>query len=149
MRTAVTRSIDLPADPATVWHTLTDGEELSAWFAAEVHIDPHPGGQVLVRDEGQRRRAVIVHFEPERQLTFRWLPERRPVGFVWPADDAPAGEGGEVTFTLEPVDGGTRLTVEETAPDRGARPIEANIRAISLPASYVVALGGRTLQVCA
>jgi uncharacterized protein YndB with AHSA1/START domain len=148
----VERIVDLPADPDAVWDALTTGEQLSQWLGDDVTIDAHPGGQVAVREHGRLRRAVIIDFEPARHLAFRWLPDRRPIGFVWPADDAPVGEGGEVSFTLEPLPWGTRLVVVETAPaELRASSGDDDIDVVTLPAAYVGALG-RTrfaLLVCA
>jgi len=109
-------SIDLDVPIAVVWAALTDGSQLSAWFGDDVELDAFPGGQLAVRTHAGRRRAVIVDLEPERALVFRWLPDHRPVGFVWLPDDTPAGASGEVSFLLEPIPSGTRLTVVELSP---------------------------------
>ena len=128
----VRRTVDLDAAPAAVWRALTEGGQLSAWFGADVEIDAHPGGQLLVRGPHGRRRAVVVDVEPERSLAFRWLPEYHPVGFVWMPDDTPAGESGEVVVTLTAIAAGTRLTVSELAPVQSAR---RGSKAVALPGS--------------
>ena len=84
-----------------------------------MELDPFPGGQIVVREDGGRlRRGVIVDVEPLRQLEIRWLPTSRRVGFLWGPDDEPAGAGGALEFQLEPAgDGdGTRLIVIERPP---------------------------------
>src|SRR5213080_2086747 len=45
----VRREIVLPASQAEVWTALTRSEELSAWFGADVEIDPRPRGTVTDR----------------------------------------------------------------------------------------------------
>ncbi len=118
--TSVQRSVVLPVPVATVWAALTDAGRLSAWLGGDVDVDPFPGGQIIVREDGRLRRGVVVDLEPLRHLEIRWLPPSRRIGFLWGPDDEPAASAGEVEFLLEPVPelGGTRLTVVERAPAR-------------------------------
>lgn len=120
----VRRSVMLPASVEVVWAALTEADHLSAWLGGDVHLDPFPGGQVAVREDGRLRRGVIVDLEPLRHLEIRWLPPSRRIGFLWGPDDDPAASGGEVEFVLEPVPGcvtRTRLTVVERPPTLPAR----------------------------
>jgi uncharacterized protein YndB with AHSA1/START domain len=55
-------------------------------------------------ESGEVRRAVVEEAELERRLAIRW----------WDPEPGGAGES-KVTFTLEDVPEGTRLTVTETA----------------------------------
>jgi uncharacterized protein YndB with AHSA1/START domain len=121
---ALRRSVVLPAPVDTVWAALTGAGPLSAWLGGEVELDPFPGGQIVVREDGRLRRGVIVDIEPLRHLEIRWLPASRRIGFLWGPDDEPAGSSGEVEFLLEPVPdrAGTRLTVVERAPAPAGRP---------------------------
>ena len=115
----VQRSVVLPATVERVWAALTDADQLSAWLGGEVDVDPFPGGQIVVREDGGRlRRGVIVDLEPLRHLEIRWLPHSRRIGFVWGADDEPAGSAGDVEFLLEPLPElqATLLTVSERVP---------------------------------
>ena len=113
----VRRSVVLPAAPEAVWAALTDPGHLSAWLGGDVDLEPFPGGQIVVAEDGRLRRGVIVDLEPLRRLEIRWLPPSRRFGFVWAPDDEPAGAAGGVEFRLEPVhEGATRLTVLERAP---------------------------------
>lgn len=116
----VRRGAVLPAPVEAVWTALTDAEHLSAWLGGEVEIDPVPGGQIAVREDGRLRRGVIVDFEPLRHLEIRWLPTSRRIGFIWGPDEEPAGSAGEVEFFLEPLPEleATVLTVVERAPAR-------------------------------
>jgi uncharacterized protein YndB with AHSA1/START domain len=122
---AVRRSVLLPAPIETVWAALTVAGQLSAWLGGDVDLEPVPGGQIVVNEDGRLRRGVIVDLEPLRHLEIRWLPASRRMGFLWRADDEPAGSGGEVEFVLEPVPesaGCTYLTVVERAPVPSGRP---------------------------
>jgi len=114
---AVRRSVLLPAPVETVWAALTEAGHLSAWLGGDVDLDPVPGGQIVVSEDGRLRRGVIVDLEPLRHLEIRWLPANRRMGFLWGPDDEPAGFGGAVEFILEPVGHGcTYLSVVERAP---------------------------------
>jgi uncharacterized protein YndB with AHSA1/START domain len=113
----VERSLVVRVPVEVVWRALTESGQLSAWFGGEVEVDPVPGGQLTVWGDGRLRRAVIVDLEPNRRLTFRWLPAHHRIGFVWLGDEEePAGASGEVEITLAPVPAGTRVVVVEWAP---------------------------------
>jgi uncharacterized protein YndB with AHSA1/START domain len=112
-RGAVVRSVVLRASVEVVWQTLTEAGHLSAWLGGDVEVDAHPGGQLVLREDGRLRRAVVVDVEPLRHLEIRWLPDSHRVGFVWEPDEEPAGSSGGVEFILEALATGTRLTVVE------------------------------------
>src|SRR6266576_402963 len=61
---AVRRSVVLPAPLEVVWALVTEADHLSAWLGGEVEVDPCPGGQIVVREDGRLRRGVIVDVEP-------------------------------------------------------------------------------------
>jgi len=122
---AVRRTALLPAPPEAVWAALTEAGRLSAWLGGEVDVDPFPGGQIVVNEDGRLRRGVIAEFDPLRHLEIRWLPASPRLGFIWGPDDAPAGSGGAVEFWLQPVPespGCTYLTVVERAPLPSQKP---------------------------
>ena len=96
----IRREIVLPAPREDVWDALTEPERLEDWFANDVDLDLRPGGGASFRwSNGEERHATVTEVEPERRLAFEW-------------DD----EEGEVEFTLEDDDDGTRLTVVESSP---------------------------------
>jgi uncharacterized protein YndB with AHSA1/START domain len=97
----VERETILEADPERVWEALTDDELLSDWFADRARIEPYEGGEVEFDCE-----------DGERHGTVRWVDEERELAFTWARD----GEGESlVTFTIEPIECGTRLVVVERA----------------------------------
>jgi uncharacterized protein YndB with AHSA1/START domain len=114
----VRRSVLLPAPVESVWAALTDAEQLSAWLGGDVEIDPVPGGQITLQEDGRLRRGVILDLNPLRRVEIGWLPRSVRLGFIWKPDEAPAGSGGAVEFLLEPLPeyGATWLTVIERAP---------------------------------
>ena len=95
------REIVLPATQEEVWAALTEPEQLSAWFEADVDIDPRPRGAVTARhpDGSIRTGTVLAANVPYRLVV------------VWEGNQ---GEASRLEFTLETVEGGTRLTVLET-----------------------------------
>jgi len=96
----VTREIVFPDSPEEVWEALTEPEQLEEWFANDVDFDPREGGDGVFRwDDGEERRAKVLVAEPGERLLLDW-------------DDQ-----GEVEFTLEEVEEGTRLLVRESTPE--------------------------------
>jgi uncharacterized protein YndB with AHSA1/START domain len=97
----ITREVVFPSEPDEVWEALTDPERLEEWFANDVELDPRPGGAGVFRwENGEERRVTVREAEQGERLVLDW-------------DD----DGGEVEFTLEEVDDGTRLVVRETSPE--------------------------------
>ena len=96
----IRREIVLPAPREEVWDALTDAERLEEWFANDVSVDLRPGGGASFGwSNGESRTATVTEVDPERRLTFAWDDE------------------GEVEFTLEEVEEGTRLLVRESTPE--------------------------------
>jgi uncharacterized protein YndB with AHSA1/START domain len=97
----VEREITIPATPAEVWPALTQSDEVSVWFGADVELDVRPGGRAVFRwSDGTVRHAVVEEVEPEHRLSFRWLE---------------AIPSTRVEVTLDEVAEGTRVRVVEQA----------------------------------
>jgi uncharacterized protein YndB with AHSA1/START domain len=108
MRT-VEREITIPAPPGDVWPAVTHSDELSAWFGADVELDPRPGGRGVFRwPDGTERQVVVEDVEPGRRLAFRWLPFQRT-----PEGETVTVPSTRVEITLDPVQVGTRVRVVE------------------------------------
>jgi uncharacterized protein YndB with AHSA1/START domain len=103
----VERSVTLQSPIDEVWDALTDPHQLSSWFGALVDLDVRPGGTGrFVSDDGEVRDAVVVAVDAPRHVTFQW----------WPVTDGGRSVGPSTTrvsFDLEPIEDGTRLTVVE------------------------------------
>ena len=100
----IRREIELEAPIDEVWAAVTRPERLSAWFGAQaLEAVLRPGGRITFERQGEIWRGLVELVEPPRRFAFRWLP----------------GPGGaleqrtRVEFRLEPIEGGTRLTVRE------------------------------------
>ena len=107
--TPVEREVVVPASPEEVWPAVTEAEEISAWFGAEVELDARPGGRGTARwADGTERPLWVEDVEPARRLAFRWLPFQR------------TGEGevvsvpsSRVEIELDAVPEGTRIRIVE------------------------------------
>ena len=92
---SVRREVTLPVEPERAWELITDPAELEGWLADEVELEAEEGADVHVRfEDGEERWGTVEEVDPERRLTFSWGESR-------------------VEWVLEPVEGGTRLTVVE------------------------------------
>jgi uncharacterized protein YndB with AHSA1/START domain len=99
----VTRTIEVNAPLPDVWRALTEASLLSDWFDAEAELEPRVDGAVRFRfADGSELRGVVVVCDPPRHLSFRWRDVQVP------------GNAAVVEFSLEPVSGGTQLTVTES-----------------------------------
>ena len=108
----IVRTLD--ATPEEVWRAWTDPDSLSAWFSRwtttprdTVEIDARVGGRYAYAmmsadtDDKVVTGGVYREVVPFERLVFTWgHPDGDP-------DDTPV-----VTVTLEPVDGGTRMTFD-------------------------------------
>ena len=117
MTDRIERSVALNAPIETVWRALADSKEFSEWFrvklegpfapgnAASGHIT-HPGYEHI------KWNAVIQKMDEPRLFSFTWHPYA-----VEPGVDYSGEEPTLVEFRLEPVAGGTLLTLVETGFD--------------------------------
>ena len=107
----IEKVIELAAPVARVWRAITDHEEFGRWF--RVALDgPFAPGEVSTGRmtypgyEHLPWRAVVERMEHERLFSFRWHDfDEKSVA------DQPMTR---VEFRLEPVPGGTRLTITES-----------------------------------
>ncbi len=120
MANRVERSVILAASVDEVWAALSEGDRMSAWFGADVSIDPTHGGEAVFRWlDGTKRRAVVETADPPRALTLRWVPLRWLPDLEVPAIDR---SSTRIEFRIERAGAGARLTVVEWAGDRSTGP---------------------------
>ncbi|MCU1375732.1 MAG: hypothetical protein JWO68_3018 [Actinomycetia bacterium] len=107
MEDVIERDLILPQPIERVWTALTDPKELGSWFPDRVQLDVRPGGEGTFAfdiEGGEHVAAVVVEaVEPMTRFAFWW----GDVGNV-------ADQRTLVDFTLEAVDGGTRLHLVES-----------------------------------
>ena len=114
----IEKTIDIKAPVSRVWKALTDHREFGTWF--RVRLDgpfvpgqPSTGNMTYPGYEHVRWNAVVQKIEPERHFSFTWHPYARD-----PAVDYSGEPPTLIEFTLEPIAGGTRLTVVESGFDK-------------------------------
>jgi len=110
----------IKAPPAKVWAAITQPDLMLQWWGPDagptlsVVADVRPGGRFsvvfrLMNGEDHNPTGVYREVVTEKKLVFTW--------------DLPGAPGPEslVTFRLEPIDGGTELTLtHERLPDAAA-----------------------------
>ncbi len=93
----------LTSTPERVWRAFTTAEEVAAWFWPEAwdattEIDLRIGGRFHITSTRVSLSGEYVAIEPNRRLVTTWR---------WDGDD----DETLVTYTLEPSDEGTLLTI--------------------------------------
>ena len=75
--------IEIDASPDAVWRALTEGEEISRWFAFEARSEPRLGGEVwLSWGPPWEATSRITLWEPNRRV--QMTDERVPESFAHP-----------------------------------------------------------------
>jgi uncharacterized protein YndB with AHSA1/START domain len=135
----IEKQVTLRAPVSRVWRAISEASEFGRWFGFTLEGDFAPGKQMKGTFAGSLDEAALVEhqkrlglvpskvklpaahavfctverMEPERYFSFRWIPY---------AVDADADLDGEPTtlveLRLEPVAGGTLLTIVESGFDR-------------------------------
>ena len=110
----IDKGIEIDAPPERVFRALTSRDELAAWFQVTIEGDLSAGNEVWMTSThpehaGQRFQVLVVETTPPRRVVWQWHP-----GEIDPAVDYSKEPRTTVTFVLEPVGQGTRLTVSET-----------------------------------
>ena len=102
----IERTVHIAHPPSRVWAALTTAEGLGTWFGNSATIDLRPGGSAHMSwTSGDQKDMRIERVEEPTVFGFTWSI------YGLPDDDE---RRTYVEFTLEPVDGGTRLTVVES-----------------------------------
>lgn len=98
--------LDIAAPVSAVWKAVSDGEEITRWFAPEAKVEPREGGSYwLSFGEGMAGTAVIEVWEPERHL--RTLEIQDPGSSLSDASVV-------VEYFLEELPSGTRLRLVQS-----------------------------------
>lgn len=115
MDNSIRGEMTVKADRAKVWAALTDPALFGQWFCSGVEGTVSPGEMVkfnFAGTDGSCGGSSTVRIEQLDEPTtyaWRWHPGGSP---DW--GEAPNEETTLVTFTLEEVDGGTRVVVVES-----------------------------------
>ena len=102
----VDMEIEIIAPAEKVWAFLASVEGMQSWLGPKVY-NPKLGGEIkFFVDTGENKYNIngeVVVFDPPKSLAFTWN-EHQVGGQPWP-------EPTTVTITLNPTEGGTRVTL--------------------------------------
>ena len=116
----VRRTIDITASVDAVWSAVTEPAHISAWFGTTVLDGTGAGatGTISWPEHGSIPLRVEA-IDPQRSVSYRWSNDDAKGAFPEQLDEE---DSTVFTFTLEPTDDGTRLTVVETGFDHTSDP---------------------------
>ena len=129
----IEKKVTLKAPRSRVWRAIADADQFGEWFRVKLEGPFKEGKNVRGRIlhpgyEHMPMEMMIEKIEPERYFSYRWHP--------YPADpkvDYSLEPTTLVEFTLEEVDGGTRVRVVETSPQFGTA---LELHALAWTAAY-------------
>jgi uncharacterized protein YndB with AHSA1/START domain len=129
----IEKRVLLRAPQERVWRAISDASEFGSWFGVELDGGFAPGAEITGRIKPTTADAAVAatqekyrgmplafyveRIEPMRLLSFRWHPFAIDTAVDYSKEPMTL-----VTFTLEPAEGGTLLTIVESGFD--AIPIE-------------------------
>jgi uncharacterized protein YndB with AHSA1/START domain len=98
----VERTIDIDADPTTVYEHFVDHDRFVQWMAPHARIEPRPGGSIRwTHHNGDSCEGQFVELVPGRRIVFTY-------GWDRPDVEVPPGST-TVEISLTPTASGTRL----------------------------------------
>jgi uncharacterized protein YndB with AHSA1/START domain len=100
----VIRTLEIAAPPSALWKWFASQEALRQWWGTpDLEIDLAVGGAFsLTGPDGETSvRGYVLELDPGQRLVLSWF--EADSGWVHPA---------RLVFTLEPADGGTRVTLK-------------------------------------
>jgi uncharacterized protein YndB with AHSA1/START domain len=101
---AVTRSIELDAEPDELWELIGDGERWADWMVDTATIEVRPGGTGTVTDGDERRDVRIDEVDLGERVSFEWWPAGR------------RDQSSSVVLHVIPARRGSVLEIVETYP---------------------------------
>ena len=130
MTDSIIKTIDIAAPVERVWDALTDHAQFGTWF--RVALDqpfaigqPSTGHMTYPGYEDYRWEARVVAIEPMTRFAYEWPATGGDEALM--ESGVPVPEWTLVEFVLEPIDGGTRLTVTESGFDAVPEPRRTNV----------------------
>ena len=130
MTDSIIKTIDIAAPVERVWLALTDHAQFGTWF--RVALDqpfaigqPSTGHMTYPGYEAYRWQARVVAIEPITRFAYEWPATGGDKALM--ESGVPVPEWTLVEFVLEPIDGGTRLTVTESGFDAVPEPRRTNV----------------------
>jgi uncharacterized protein (TIGR03086 family) len=98
-----TRTVTLPVTPDEAFDLVTQPERLRRWMTVSAYVDLRAGGSYRwTVVPGAHAAGTVREVEPGRRVVLGW---------GWEEGVTPAVDGSTVTVTIEPADGGSRVTL--------------------------------------
>jgi uncharacterized protein YndB with AHSA1/START domain len=114
----IEKEIVLKAPVSRVWRAISTPAEFGEWFKVDmsgVTFEPGKpaiGNMTYPGYEGHKFEMVIDRIEPETLFSFKWHPYGIDPNYDYSSEPLTT-----IEFRLEPVDGGTKLTITESGFD--------------------------------
>lgn len=106
----IRREMNFPVARERVWTAITDPARLEQWFGTRAEFKRLVAGEPIIFGwDEQLCRGVIAEVEPPSRFAYRWHSQTSDM--ETPFDEIPSTL---VTFTLDEVPDGTRLTLVES-----------------------------------
>lgn len=111
MSKSLRREVVLPHPPEDVWTAITTPEAIAEWLMPN-DFEPTVGHRFRLQVDGNFmfsgiNECEVLEVDPPRRLVFNWV--------IVPTDPSkPRHEPMVLTWTLEPVEQGTKLVLEQT-----------------------------------
>lgn len=114
----IEKQVTIESPRSRVWRALTDVKQFNAWFGVAFTTSFSPGaeisGQITIKNYEHVTATIWIEtVEPETLFSFRWHPHA-----IEPGVDYSAESTTLVSFMLEDVANGTRLTIVESGFDK-------------------------------
>ncbi|HEV7702759.1 MAG TPA: SRPBCC family protein [Gemmatimonadaceae bacterium] len=113
----IEKQIVLDATQSRVWRAISDYREFNSWFGVALQSPFTPGGKTsgnitITGYDHMTMDVWVEKIEPEHFFSFRWHPNATDANVDYSKDPTTL-----VTFSLEAVSGGTKLTIVESGFD--------------------------------
>jgi uncharacterized protein YndB with AHSA1/START domain len=101
---ALAFEFELPHKPEKIWRALTEPQLLEKWLLPAIGLKLEPGAEFMYKTQPYPGwdgtvNCQFIEIDPNRKLQYKWsVPFLETV----------------VTFSLAPIDSGTRLTIVQT-----------------------------------
>lgn len=121
----IERVMTFPVPLTKVWAAIGTPEGISQWFSDRAEFEAAPDQPILLDwDEYGKVPGLIERSNPPHEFAFRW----KAYGGR-DTDQLTTENSTLITFTLEEIDGGTRLTMRET----GFATLASELHGVSRP----------------
>lgn len=110
LQDSIEKEIIIKAPQETVYEAITSPERITAWFPTAIEGTLNVGDRpVLDFGEHGKNQIYVESAKPHEYFAYRWVPGSKH--FI---GDVLTQQNTLVEFTLEAIDGGTKVTLKES-----------------------------------